>query len=69
MSNYSLDSPINRKVYVPGEDEIQFAPVSIPKTSANTDQTHRNLNWLFHRPQDAAIFPVQPTAVKIEKKK
>lgn len=69
MSNYSLDSPINRKVYVPGEDEIQFAPVSVPKTSANTDQTHRNLNWLFHRPQDAAIFPVQPTAVKIEKKK
>ena len=69
MSNYSLDSPINRKVYVPGEDEIQFAPVSIPKTSANTDQTHRYLNWLFHRPQDAAIFPVQPTAVKIEKKK
>jgi hypothetical protein len=69
MSNYSLDSPINRKVYVPGEDEIQFAPVSIPKTSANTDQTHRNLTWLFHRPQDAAIFPVQPTAVKIEKKK
>lgn len=69
MSNYSLDSPIKRKVYVPGEDEIQFAPVNYPKTSANTDQTHRNLNWLFHRPQDSAVFPIQPKAVKIEKKK
>lgn len=69
MSNYAIDSPIKRKVYVPGEDEIQFAPVVIPKTSANTDQTHRNLTWLFHRPQDVAVFPVEPKAVKIEKKK
>jgi hypothetical protein len=69
MSNYVLDSPIKRKVYVPGEDEIQFAPVSIPKPSADTDQTHRSLTWLFHRPQDASVFPVQPKAVKIEKKK
>ena len=69
MSNYSLDTPIKRKVYVPGEDEIQFAPVQIPKTSADTDQTHRNLTWLFHRPQDASVFPIQPKAVKIEKKK
>lgn len=68
-NNYSLDTPIQRKVFVPGVDEIPFAPVEYPKTSAETDQTHRNLTWLFHRPQDAAVFPVQSKAVKIEKKK
>ena len=68
-SNYALDSPINRKVYVPGEDEIPFAPVTQPKNAAETDQTHRQMQWLFHKPQDHAVFPVQPTAVKIEKKK
>jgi len=68
-TNYALDSPINRKVYVPGEDEIPFAPVTAPKNAAETDQTHRNLTWLMHKPQDHAVFPVEPTAVKIEKKK
>ena len=67
--NYALDSPIRRKVYVPGEDEIQFAPVKHPKLPQETDQTYRNLTWLFHKPQNAAIFPVKPQAVKIEKKK
>jgi hypothetical protein len=67
--NYALDSPIRRKVYVPGEDEIPFAPVSYPKLSQETDQTHRNLTWLFHKPQNTAIFPVESKAVKIEKKK
>ena len=69
MSNYFLDSPINRKVYVPGEDEISSAPVTAPKNAAETDQTFRHMNWLMHKPQDHAIFPVQATAVKIEKKK
>lgn len=68
-SNYAIDSPINRKVYVPGEDEIPFAPTTVPKNAAETDQTHRNMTWLMHKPQDHAVFPVQPTAVKIEKKK
>jgi hypothetical protein len=27
------------------------------------------MQWLFHKPQNAAIFPVQSQAVKIEKKK
>lgn len=66
---YALDSPINRKVYVPGESEIPFAPVSYPKIPQETDQTHRNMQWLFHKPQNAAIFPVEPQAVRIEKKK
>lgn len=68
-SNYALDSPINRKVYVPGEDEIPFAPVTQPKVTGEIDQTHRKMQWLFHKPQDHAVFPVEPTAVKIEKKK
>jgi hypothetical protein len=68
-NNYALDSPINRKVYVPGEDEIPFAPVSAPKNAAEIDQTHRNMNWLMHKPQNHAIFPVESKAVKIEKKK
>jgi hypothetical protein len=68
-SNYYMDSPINRKVYVPGESEIPFAPVSVPKNAAETDQTYRHMTWLMHKPQDHAVFPVQPTAVKIEKKK
>ena len=69
MSNYALDSPINRKVYVPGEDEIPFAPVEQPKPAHERDQTHRNMQWLFHKPQQHAVFPVQAQAVKIEKKK
>lgn len=69
MSNYALDSPINRKVYVPGENDIPFAPVEQPKTSQEQDQTHRNMQWLFHKPQNHSIFPVKSEAVKIEKKK
>jgi hypothetical protein len=67
--NYSLDTPIQRKVYVPGESEIPFQPVIYPKNSQETDQTHRNMQWLFHKPQNTGIFPIQPQAVKIEKKK
>ncbi len=69
MNNYALDSPLKRKVYIPGEDEINFAPVSEPKKSTELDQTHRNMTWLFHKPRDHAVFPVEPKAVKIEKKK
>lgn len=69
MQNYALDSPITRKVYVPGEDEIGFAPVEQPKPAHEQDQTHRNMQWLFHKPQQHAVFPIQSQAVKIEKKK
>jgi hypothetical protein len=68
MSNYAIDSPINRKVYVPGEDEISFAPVVSGPTS-ETDQTHRQMKWLHHKPQDFAIFPKEAVAVKTQKKK
>jgi hypothetical protein len=67
MNNYSLDSPITRKVYVPGENEIPFAPVIQPKISSETDQTHRKMNWLFHKPQ--AFFPHPPISARIKKEK
>lgn len=67
--NYSLDTPTNRKVYVPGSDEKLFEKIEFPKIPQETDQTHRNMTWLFHKPQNTAIFPIEPMAVKIEKKK
>jgi hypothetical protein len=69
MNNYAVDSPVKRNVYVPGEAERSSAPVTAPKNPAEIDQSHRRMDWLQHRPQDHAIFPVPPTAVKIEKKK
>ena len=62
MSNYALDTPLNRKVFVPGESEVPFAPVTIPKHTTETDQTHRNMNWIFHKPQNHAIFPQPPVS-------
>jgi hypothetical protein len=53
-------------VYVPGEDEVNFAPI---KPSSETDQSYRQMKWLHHKPQAHAIFPSQPIAVKTEKKK
>jgi len=64
--NYALDSPLNRKMYIPDENEVPFAPVVQPKASGETDQTHRNLTWLFHKPQNN-ISP-RPAA-KVMKKK
>jgi hypothetical protein len=67
--NYALDNPSKRKIYVPGDNELSSAPVTFPKNPAETDQTHRRMDWLQHRPQDHAIFPLPAQAVKIEKKK
>ena len=69
ISDHILDSPLNRKVYVPGDDESTSAPVTYPKNAAETDQTHRRMDWLHHNPQDHVIFPIATQAVKIEKKK
>ena len=66
---YPLDTPVNRKLYVPGEDDVGFAPVVSPPPTSQQDQTHRKLTWLFHKPQDHAIFPVATQPVKIGKKK
>jgi hypothetical protein len=69
MSNYALDNPINRKMFVPGESEVPFAPVTQPKPSGETDQTHRKMNWLFHKPSKAAFFPTPPISARIKKEK
>ena len=69
MSNYALDTPFNKKLYVPGENDKAFSTVIEPKHTAETDQTHRNLNWLFHRPQDHSFFPVKPESARLDKKK
>lgn len=65
--NYALDTPIKRKVYVPDND-IPFAPAYQPAPPQETDQTHRKMTWLFHRPQDASIFPKQSESGRDKKK-
>ena len=66
-TSYALNSPIKRDLYVPGEDEIPFSSVSPPKPM-ETDQSHRNFQWLFHKPQKNAIFPIESIAAKTNKK-
>jgi hypothetical protein len=51
--NYALDTPIKRSVYVPPEPQTYTVP---PHPSNNT-QDHRIFNWLYHKPQNHAIFP------------
>lgn len=65
--DYSLQTPINRKLYVPEENEVPFAPVIYPPISSAQDQSYRRMTWLFHKPQNHAIFPVK--SEKPEKKK
>jgi hypothetical protein len=67
--DYALNSPTKRQLYIPEKNETPHAPVEQPKKNTELDQTHRNLQWLFHKPQEHAVFPVQSQAVKIEKKK
>lgn len=64
--NYALDTPIKRKVYVPDND-IPFAPAYQPAPPQELDQTHRKMTWLFHRPQDAAVFPKPPESGRTSK--
>ena len=68
-NNYALDTPTNRKVYIPGADESTSTPVVAPKHSGETDQTHRHMDWLHHKPQNHAMLPFRPVADKMEKKK
>ena len=65
--NYALDTPTKRKVYVP-ENDIPFAPAYTPSHTTETDQTHRKMTWLFHRPQDHSVFPKQPESGRDKKK-
>jgi hypothetical protein len=56
--NYSLDTPVNRKLYEITERDVPFAPAFVPKPPSEQDQSHRNMTWLQHRPQNLGnMFP------------
>jgi hypothetical protein len=69
MSRYTFETPLLKpKVYVPGVSEVPFAPATWPNHTTETDQTHRNMKWLFHKPQSHAIFPLEPESGRIHGK-
>jgi len=47
-------------MYVPGEDDLPVAPITAPKHTTETDQIHRHMVWLQHRPANYGVFPVEP---------
>lgn len=55
--NYSLDTPTDRKLYKITEADVPFAPAYQPKPPSEIDQTHRNLTWLHHKPQQLLSHP------------
>jgi hypothetical protein len=55
--NYSLDTPVNRKLYEITERDIPFAPAYQPPAPSETDQTHRNMTWLQQKPQAPLSMP------------
>lgn len=65
--DYSLNTPTNRTLYIPTADEQ--LKLKLPSYTSEQDQTHRNLQWLFHKPQNHAIFPEPPHAARFDKKK
>jgi len=68
--SYAFNTPIIKpKLYVPGENDTGFMPVSQPAIPQETDQTHRKMTWLFHKPQDHAVFPKEAQSARLEKKK
>jgi hypothetical protein len=64
--NYALDTPTRRALYTPQEHEAH--KLVLPPHTPETDQSHRGLQWLFHKPQEHAIFPAQPASGRFEKK-
>lgn len=69
MSNYALDTPIRRKVYVP-ENEVPFAPAYTPPNPPELDQAHRAMSWRFDNRQK--VFDVNigiPKSARLESKK
>jgi len=63
--NYALETPIRRQVHVPKDESLK---IQQPKHTTETDQTHRSMSWLFHRPADHSVFP-EPQSARMEKKK
>jgi hypothetical protein len=67
--DYALNTPVKRNLYVPEKIENPEALKEQPIKPTEVDQSQRAMPWLFNNPQQGAIFPVKPQAVKIEKKK
>lgn len=69
MSNYALDTPIKRNVYVPNND-IPFAPAYIPPNPPELDQTHRAMTWQHDKRQEIIGININyPKSARLEKKK
>jgi hypothetical protein len=65
--NYALDTPTQRNLYIPKPDEQ--LKLKLPEHTPERDQSHRHFQWLFHRPQDSAIFPAPAESARLDKKK
>lgn len=65
--NYALNTPVQRNLYIPQENESM--KLQLPPHTPETDQTHRNLQWLFHKPQNHVIFPMSSESARVDKKK
>ena len=68
MSNYALDNPIKRSVYIPDTD-TPFAPAFSPPNAPELDQTHRALSWQFDKRQQVIGIQEPPKSGRLEKKK
>jgi hypothetical protein len=67
--SYAFNTPIIKpKLYVPDDSETGFMPVSQPALPQETEQTHRKMTWLFHKPQDHAVFPKEAQSTRLDKK-
>ena len=71
MSNYSLDTPIKRKLYEFQERDVPFALAYQPKPPSETDQTHRAMTWQHDNKQKAIVkVDIQfPQSARLDKKK
>jgi len=68
MNNYSLDTPINRKLYEITERDVPFAPAYQPKPNSETDQSHRNMTWLHYKAQVVGTQDMRPESGRDKKK-
>lgn len=66
--NYSLDTPVKRKLYEITERDVPFAPAFSPQHSSEQDQSHRNMTWLQHRPQKLANLFLKTESGRDKKK-
>jgi hypothetical protein len=64
--NYSLDNPINRKVYVPEKDPGYTPDI---KHNSQLDQTHRSMSWRYDNRQQVIGNQPIPESARLEKKK